>query len=155
VASSDKMKLIGPANSQQSALRYLTEGQKAVLANNYSKILSKKLNEDKNNDQPRDEKGRFLPLEETVSTNGDEEKDRSRKMAAERWKVSEWKVRMVQEIEEAGKKAVTIREIKRGNIDEATVASTMNEDQDRSRKEASNKFNRGNILGETVSSKIN
>jgi len=56
---------------------------------------------------------------------------------------------------EAGKKAVTIREIKRGNIDVETVSSSMNEDQDRSRKEASNKFNRGNILGETVSDKMN
>jgi len=73
--------------------RHLTEGQKAVLANEYMKGLSKKRRS------------------------------------------------------EAGKKAVTIREIKRGNIDEATVASTMNEDQDRSRKEASNKFNRATSWG--------
>ena len=50
-----------------------TDGQKAVLANNYSKILSKKLNEDKNSDQPHDEKGRFLPILETVSENGNDE----------------------------------------------------------------------------------
>jgi len=81
--------------------RHLTEGQKAVLANEYMKVLSKRRES------------------------------------------------------EAGKKAVTIREIKRGNIDKETVSTSMNEDQDRSRKEASNKFNRGNILGETVSSKIN
>jgi len=34
------------------------------------------------------------------------------------------------------------------------VSTSMNEDQDRSRKEASNKFNRGNILEETVASKM-
>jgi len=72
---------------------------------------------------------------ETVSKNGNEkEKNDARKIVSERWKVSEWKVRMVQEIEKAGKKAITIREIKRGNIDEATVASSMNEEQERSRK---------------------
>jgi hypothetical protein len=81
--------------------RHLTEGQKAVLANEYMKVLSKRRES------------------------------------------------------EAGKKAVTIREIKRGNIDKETVSTSMNEDQDRSRKEASNKFNRGNILGKTISSKIN
>ena len=78
-------------------------------------------------------KGGFLPILETVSNNGDEKEENvARKIAAERWKVSEWKVRMVQEIEEAGKKAVTIREIKRGNIDEITVISSMNEKQERS-----------------------
>jgi len=55
--------------------RHLTEGQKAVLANNYSTILSKKLNENKNNDQPHDEKGRLLPISETVSENGNENID--------------------------------------------------------------------------------
>ena len=63
----------------------MTAGQKAVLANNYSTILSKKLNEDKNSDQPHDEKGRFLPLLESVSKNGDEKKENvARKIASER-----------------------------------------------------------------------
>jgi len=53
--------------------KHMTAGQKAVLANNYSTILSKKLNEDKNSDQPHDEKGRFLPILETVSENGNDE----------------------------------------------------------------------------------
>ena len=40
---------------------------------------------------------------------------------------------------EAGKKAVTIREIKKGNIDEANVSQSI-EEQDRSRTIASEKF---------------
>jgi len=80
--------------------RHLTEGQKAVLANEYRKILSKKLNVDKNSDQPHNEKGRFLPISETVSENGNEkEKNDARKEASEKFKVSEWKVRTVQEIQ--------------------------------------------------------
>jgi len=41
---------------------------------------------------------------------------------------------------EAGKKAVTIREIKRGNIDEISVISSMNEEQERSRKIAAERW---------------
>jgi len=37
-------------------------------------------------------------LEETVSSKDDEEQERSREIASERWKVSEWKVRIAQEI---------------------------------------------------------
>jgi 23S rRNA maturation mini-RNase III len=50
--------------------------------------LSKKLNVDKNSDQPHNEKGRFLPISETVSENGNEkEKNDARKEAIEkRWK---------------------------------------------------------------------
>ena len=55
--------------------RQLTEGQNAVLANNYSGILSKKLNENKNSDRARDENGRFLPILETVSKNGDKKEE--------------------------------------------------------------------------------
>jgi len=105
--------------------RHLTEGQKAVLANNYSKILSKKLNENKNSNQPRDEKGRFLPLGDTVSTNGNEEKDRSRKIAAERWKVSEWKVRIAQEIE---KKAINVRWHPEKKYDGETVSPSYEDE---------------------------
>jgi len=84
--------------------RHLTEGQKAVLANEYRRILSKKLNEDKNNDQPHDEKGRFLPISATVSENGNEKvKNDARRIASERWKVSERKIMYVHEIEEAEK----------------------------------------------------
>ena len=35
---------------------------------------------------------------------------------------------------EAGKKAVTIREIKKGNIDEDTLSQSYDEEQERSRK---------------------
>jgi len=53
--------------------KHMTVGQKASLANNYSTILSKKLNEYKNSDKPHDEKGRFLPILETVSSNDNDE----------------------------------------------------------------------------------
>jgi len=80
--------------------RHLTEGQKAVLANEYRKILSEKLNEYKNSDQPHDEMGRFLPILDTVSENGNgKEKNDARKEASDKFKVSERKVRTVQEIE--------------------------------------------------------
>ena len=126
-----------------------------MLANNYSAILSKKLNENKNSDQPRDEKGRFLPILETVSKNGDKKEENvARKIAAERWKVSEWKVRIAHEIEEAEKN----NEI-RWHSEDVSVSETVSEadknEADPSRKEASNKFNRGSILEETVSDKIN
>jgi len=58
--------------------RQLTEGQKAVLANEYREILSKKLNENKNSDRARDENGRFLPVSETVSENGNEKEKRQK-----------------------------------------------------------------------------
>jgi len=65
--------------------------------NNYSAILSEKLNKNKNSDRARDENGRFLPILETVSKNGNEkEKNDARKIASERWKVSEWNVRIAQ-----------------------------------------------------------
>ena len=57
--------------------KHMTVGQKASLANNYSTILSKKLNEDKNSDQPYDENGRFLPILEAVSNNGNDEQGSS------------------------------------------------------------------------------
>jgi len=80
--------------------RHLTEGQKAVLANNYSKILSKKRESEagKKAVTIREIKRGNID-EETVSTSMNEEQERSRKIAAERWKVSEWKVRIAHEIE--------------------------------------------------------
>jgi hypothetical protein len=102
--------------------KHLTEGKKAVLSNNYSAILSKKLNEDKNSDQPRDEKGRFLPILETVSNNGDEKEENvARKIASERWKVSEWNVRIAQEIQ---KKAINIRWHSDNSSVEETVSTS-------------------------------
>jgi len=79
--------------------RHLTEGQKAVLANEYMKKLSEKLNKNKNSDRTCDENGRFLPFSDTVSENGNEkEKNDARRIASKRLKVSEWKVRIAQEI---------------------------------------------------------
>jgi len=86
------------------------------------------------------EKGRFLPFSETVSEIGNEkEKNDARKEASE--KANEYrKILSEKRQSEAGKKAVTVREIKRGNIDVETVSSSINEEQERSRKEASDKF---------------
>ena len=79
--------------------RHLTEGQKAVLANEYMKKLSEKLNKNKNRDRTCDENGRFLPILETVSKNGDKKEENvARKIASKRLTVSEWKVRIAQEI---------------------------------------------------------
>ena len=56
---------------------------------------------------------------------------------------------------EAGKKAINARWHPEREYGEATVASTYKDEVDRSRKEASNKFNRGNILSAIVTDKIN
>ncbi|PSN95952.1 hypothetical protein B9Q06_03825 [Candidatus Marsarchaeota G2 archaeon ECH_B_2] len=77
----------------------MTEGQKAVLANEYRKILSEKAK--KQRGENAIEK-RWRPeqkyLSDTVSESIKAEVD-TRKIASEKFKVSEWKVRMVQEIE--------------------------------------------------------
>jgi len=80
--------------------RHLTEGKKGVLANNYSTILSKKLSSEAGKIKAN---ARWHPDEEysseTVSEQHDEkEKNDARKIASERWKVSEWKVRIAYEI---------------------------------------------------------
>ena len=79
--------------------KHMTVGQKAVLANNYSAILSKKRESEagKKANEVRWHSNNSSD-EQTVSTS-DEEQDRSRKIASERWKVSEWKVRIAHEIE--------------------------------------------------------
>ena len=75
------------------------EGQKAVLANNYREILSRKAKEQRAKIAvTQREINRGNISEETVSSKMDKE-ERSRKIAAERWKVSEWKVRIAHEIE--------------------------------------------------------
>jgi len=74
--------------------RHLTEGQKAVLANNYSTILSEKLSSDAGKKAIN---ARWHPDKEydeaTVAFTYEDEVNRSRKLAAERLKVSERKVR--------------------------------------------------------------
>jgi N6-adenosine-specific RNA methylase IME4/ParB-like chromosome segregation protein Spo0J len=110
--------------------RHLTEGQKAVLANNYSKILSKKFNENKNSDRARDEIGRFLPILETVSKNGDEKEENvARKIASERWKVSEWKVRIAHEIEKTAPKVYEKLGSGDLQIHEAKIIAQLPEDK--------------------------
>jgi len=102
--------------------RHLTEGQKAVLAYEYMRVLSKKAktqraeivnavkavnarwHPDKKYDEAtvssayKDKVARWHPdmeyVSETVSeTNNEEKKNDARKIASEKWKVSEWKVR--------------------------------------------------------------
>jgi len=80
--------------------RHLTEGQKAVLANEYRKILSEKAKTQRASDAIEK---RWRPeqkyLETAVSPKYSEEQERSRKIASDKFKVSERKVRTVQEIE--------------------------------------------------------
>jgi len=85
--------------------RHLTEGQKAVLANNYSTILSKKRESEagKKAVTIREIKKGNIDVE-TVSSSMNEEQERSRKIASERWKVSEWNVRIAQEIQKKAPK---------------------------------------------------
>jgi len=73
--------------------RHLTEGQKAVLANEYRKILSEKAKTQRAKIAvTQREINRGNILEDTVASKINEEQERSRKIASERWKVSEWKV---------------------------------------------------------------
>jgi len=110
--------------------RHLTEGQKAVLANEYMRILSKKRESEagKKAVTIREIKRGNID-EETVSTSMNEEQERSRKIASERWKVSEWNVRIAQEIQ---KKAPKVYE-KLGSgdlqIHEAKVIAQLPEDK--------------------------
>jgi len=82
--------------------RHLTEGQKAVLANEYRKILSEKVKKQR---AVNAIKKRWRPeqkyLSETVTGkyNEGQEVD-TRKEASDKFKVSEWKVRTVQQIED-------------------------------------------------------
>lgn len=77
--------------------RHLTEGQKAVLANDYSAILSEKLSSEAGKEKAN---ARWHPESECNSENVSEqhnqnnkkEKNDALKIAAERWKVSEWNV---------------------------------------------------------------
>jgi len=110
--------------------RHLTEGQKAVLANNYREILSKKAKEQRARIAvTQREINRGNILEETVSPEMDKEEERSRKIASERWKVSEWNVRIAQEIQ---KKAPKVYE-KLGSgelqIHEAKIIAQLPEDK--------------------------
>ena len=84
--------------------RHLSEGQKAVLANEYRKVISERALKE------RGLKGALVTnkslygiederLEADVSSKRIEEQERSRKLAAEHMHVSEWKAREVQGIE--------------------------------------------------------
>ena len=78
----------------------LPEGQKAYLANEYRKVLSEKRQSEagKKAVTIREIKRGHID-EETVSSPISAERDRSRAEAASRFKVSEWKVRVAQEVE--------------------------------------------------------
>jgi len=83
--------------------RHLTEGQKAVLANEYRKVLSEKAKTQRAEIANAVKYGKSS-LEDTVSPKDDEEQERSRKVASDKFKVSERKVRTVQEIEKTAPK---------------------------------------------------
>ena len=75
-------------------------GQKAVLANEYRKVISEKKQSEagKKAVTIREIKKGNID-EDTLSQSYDEEQERSRKLAAEHMHVSEWKVREVQGID--------------------------------------------------------
>ena len=75
--------------------RHLSEGQKAVLANEYRKVISEKAVKTKLEKARAVKAG--VSMEETSASI--EEQERSRKLAAEHMHVSEWKVREVQGID--------------------------------------------------------
>ncbi len=77
--------------------RQLSEDQKMVLANEYREILSKKALQERPQISNRDTSGRIQPTSEDVSEVGNEKTD-TRKIAANTFKVSEWKVRQAQEL---------------------------------------------------------
>ncbi len=77
--------------------RHLTEGQKAVLANEYRKIISEKAKSERANKANDIKHDHPISLSET-STDKEKEED-TRKAAAEKFKISEWKVRQASKIE--------------------------------------------------------
>jgi len=114
--------------------KHMTAGQKAVLANNYSTILSEKRETEAGKKAIN---ARWHPEreydEETVSSSY-EEQERSRKIAFERWKVSEWKVRIAHEIE---KETINIKWHSDNSSVEETV-STSDKDEVSDTKKAIN-----------------
>ena len=72
--------------------RHLTEGQKAVLANEYMKGLSKKRESEAGKKEVTIREIKRGNIDEETVSPSYEEQERSRKIASERWKVSEWKV---------------------------------------------------------------
>jgi len=115
--------------------RHLTEGQKAVLANEYIKRLSKKR---KSEAGKKAINARWHPEREygeaTVASTYKDEVDRSRKLAAERLKVSEKKIRYVQEIEKAEEnkeKKVIYEKLRTGELQlhEAKLIAQLPEDK--------------------------
>ena len=115
--------------------RHLTEGQKAVLANEYMKRLSKKR---KSEAGKKAINARWHPDKEydeiTLISSNKDEVDRSRKLAAERLKVSERKIMYVHEIEEAEEnkeKKVIYEKLRTGELQlhEARIIAQLPEDK--------------------------
>jgi len=110
--------------------RHLTEGQKAVLANEYRKILSKKLIKDRVKERPRAENGSFLPQLENVANSGAEKEITvARKEASDKFKVSEWKVRTVQQIEDKAPDVYEKLHTGELQIHEAKIIAQLPEDK--------------------------
>jgi len=115
--------------------RHLTEGQKAILANEYMKALSKKRESEAGEKANEVRWHSNISSDETaVSSSDKDEVDRSRKLAAERLKVSERKIRYVHEIEEAEKnneKKVIYEKLRTGELQlhEAKIIAQLPEDK--------------------------
>ena len=91
--------------------RHLSEGQKAVLANEYRKVISEKKQSDAGTKAINARWHVNEYDEASVSQSYNEEQERSRKLAAEHMHVSEWKVREVQSIEQKAKTEPTAKTV--------------------------------------------
>jgi len=111
--------------------RHLTEGQKAVLANEYRKILSEKVKKQR---AVNAIEKRWRPeqkyLSETVTGkyNEGQEVD-TRKEASDKFKVSEWKVRTVQQIEDKAPDVYEKLHTGELQIHEAKIIARLPEDK--------------------------
>ena len=79
--------------------RHLSEGQKAVLANEYRKVISEKKQSEAGKKAVTIREIKKGNIDEANVSQSIEELERSRKLAAEHMHVSEWKVREVQGID--------------------------------------------------------
>jgi len=111
--------------------RHLTEGQKAVLANEYRKILSEKAKKERAEIaviQREINRGNILSETVTDKLNERHEVD-TRKEASDKFKVSEWKVRTVQQIEKVAPDVYEKLHTGELQIHEAKVIAQLPEDK--------------------------
>jgi N6-adenosine-specific RNA methylase IME4/ParB-like chromosome segregation protein Spo0J len=108
--------------------RHLTEGQKAVLANNYREILSEKAKKQRAEIANAVKYGK-PSLEITVISKDNGKQERSRKIASEEYKISERKIIITQEIKEKAPKVYERLGSGELQIHEAKIIAQLPEDK--------------------------